>query len=94
MQYGGLAPHTYLRGDPMKPVRANDDYIFTYKAVGCADLPSKIVEIPQLGRGVETTWELTGEELAHILQTKCIRLTLVGGQPPVLLEVVEPEEGG
>ncbi len=75
----------------MKTVRP-DDYPHTHVAEGCADLPTKVIDIPGIGLVVESTWELDGDELAQILQTKRIRLTVVGGQPPVKLEVVGIDE--
>jgi hypothetical protein len=93
MQYGGPAPHIYLRGDPMKSVRA-DGYDSTHRGSGCRDLPTRVIDVPSFGKAVQTVWELDGEELAAILQTGRLRLTIIGGQPPVLLEVIKPGEEG
>lgn len=75
----------------MNPVKL-DHYESTHILVGCRNLPTRVIIDNKMGPVVESTWELTGEELADILQTKRVRLKIVGGQPPVLLEVVKEGE--
>ena len=64
----------------------------TYKADGCFDLPTTVKQTPT-GRVIESVWELDGDELMAIMQTKRIRLTVHGNAlPPVLVEVVNVGE--
>ena len=76
----------------MKAVRTRD-MTGTHIAKGCFDLPTKIVHDPEYGLIVESVWELDGEELMEILQSKRVRLRIVGGQPPVSLQVEPIDEG-
>lgn len=69
-----------------------EHYEGTHVAEGCFDLPTRTIIDPDYGTVVESTWELTGDELAEVLQSKRIRLKIVGGQPPVMLEVVHHKE--
>ena len=57
----------------MEAVRP-DDYPGTHVAKGYFDLPTKVIDDPDYGQIVESTWELSADELAHVLQTKRIRL--------------------
>ncbi len=70
----------------MKPVQT-DDMTGTHIKEGCLDLPTKTVHDSDYGEVVESVWELDGDELMKILESKRIRLHCVGGQPPVWLTV-------
>lgn len=75
----------------MKAVRT-PDMDGTHVAADCYDLPTRTVEDPEYGTIVESVWELEGDELMSILETKRIRLSIVGGQPPVILQVERATE--
>lgn len=51
----------------------------------CAGLP-----VTRQGDYVMSYWTLTRKECFQLLAGQSIRLTIVGGQPPVMIEVKKP----
>jgi len=68
-----------------------------FVAPGCNDLPAHVAEgcedHPEVKAEIITCWELSGEELAEVLQTKRIWLFVRGtDQPPVIVTGRDPFE--
>lgn len=76
----------------MRPIDVEGLTTSVLAAEGCDDLPARVVHDPQLGKVIETYWQLEDDEIVAIMETKLVRLSILGGQPPVMMRVVRVGE--
>ena len=76
----------------MKAIATNSTQT-TFKAEGCFDLPVQIrqlkMEDGKIVEGHTSYWLPDEKELETLVNGGAIALTVIGGQPPVILETVE-----
>ena len=76
----------------MKAIATNSTQT-TFKAEGCFDLPVYVRELKMEGgetvKGHTSYWLPNKEELERLINGGVIALTVIGGQPPVIVETVE-----
>ena len=74
--------------EPIKFVGMNA----TYVAEGCGDLPAAVEKNDSGVTEITSVWKPCPEELQLLNEGGCVRLTVVGCQPPVALWVSKAVE--